>query len=42
VQIVGARFDEPRLLRAMRALEAADPSPWPHPRIRETLAPLRA
>ena len=40
VQIVGARFDEPRILRAMRALEAADPPAWPHPRIRETLAPL--
>jgi aspartyl-tRNA(Asn)/glutamyl-tRNA(Gln) amidotransferase subunit A len=40
VQIVGARFDEPRVLRAMRALEAADPPGWPHPRIRETLAPL--
>jgi len=40
VQIVGARFDEPRVLRAMRALEAADPPAWPHPRIRETLAPL--
>ena len=39
VQIVGARFDEPRVLRAMRALEAADPPAWPHPRIRETLAP---
>ena len=25
VQIVGARFDEPRVLRAMRALESADP-----------------
>ena len=40
VQIVGARFDEPRILRAMRPLEAADPPAWPHPRIRETLAPL--
>jgi aspartyl-tRNA(Asn)/glutamyl-tRNA(Gln) amidotransferase subunit A len=38
LQIVGARFDEPRVLRAMRAVESSDPTTWPHPRIQETLA----
>ena len=40
VQVVGARFDEPRVLRAMRALESSDPPAWPPPRVRRSLAAL--
>jgi aspartyl-tRNA(Asn)/glutamyl-tRNA(Gln) amidotransferase subunit A len=40
VQVVGARFDEMRVLRAMRALESSDPPAWPPKQVKATLAPL--
>lgn len=40
VQVVGARFDEMRVLRAMRALESSEPPVWPPKQVAATLQPL--